>query len=493
MGCKRCGKSEENVIGLCNGCSQQVPILDKYPGLSAICSIETIKWLKTNPSISDVNKAEVICQKCRKSKFIKLDSLISIYQKNFLLKSTNHYYCHKCSKSGKLGVDVETVMPLIDVDMTISMFGAISPNVKHSTVAIHCEDCYELQKVKLGNVLHQARRHRQNNRACIYKCFKCGIKRSDSLEKQIESRVRQLTKGKRSSLEIATSNRLKYLNIKFVEQFPIGMYLWDFFLPDHNLLIDVNGEYWHGLPKNLAKDKSKLTYTHRYHPEYKCLIIEERYFLNPLMVDKMILSTIGILPDPIQKEFSFDDVVLRTLDKSDKSYVNFLGSYHYAQSGRSGKVVYGAYISDELIAICKFNSVIRREVASSMERKTNEVMELDRFCIHPSFHKKNFASWFLSRCSKKLFNDFPLVLELVSFADPTFGHSGTIYRAANWLFLHDTKPSYHYMNELGIPINKKRVYDLSSKQKMKEADYVLKYNLIKFIEKPKKKYLLSRS
>jgi hypothetical protein len=160
--------------------------------------------------------------------------------------------------------------------------------------------------------------------------------------------------------------------------------------------------------------------------------------------------------------------------------------------GRLGKTVYGAFFDNELIAVCKFNYVTRAEVASSLNLKYSQVMEVDRFCIHPQFHKKNFASWFLSKCTKMFFTSNPLVLCLVSFADETFDHSGTIYRASNWSLIGKTKESYHYMDSVGIPINKKRVYDIASKLKMKETEYAEKHGLVKYAEKPKLKFILKR-
>lgn len=46
---------------------------------------------------------------------------------------------------------------------------------------------------------------------------------------------------------------------------------------------------------------------------------------------------------------------------------------------------------------------------------------------------KNTESWFLSRCVKWLRSAHPEVKCLVSYADPSAGHRGTIYEAANWI------------------------------------------------------------
>jgi len=274
------------------------------------------------------------------------------------------------------------------------------------------------------------------------------------------------------------------------------MYVWDFYLPKYLLLIDVNGEYWYGLSRNKSKDKSKLTYVENYLPEYKTLIIEEKRFLNPLMVDKIIKDAIGESKKITVEEFSLLDVIINQSSKVSKSKrsteSDFLNSYHYSGFGRNGKLVITAHLNESLVALCKFSGTTRQGTAKSLGYKCYEVLELDRFCIHPSYHKKNFASWFLSRCMKLVFESNKLMQCLVSFADPTYGHTGTIYKATNWEMKGKTNPSYHYMDHLGVPVNKKRIYDFAQKLRMKEAEYVELHGLQKFSELPKIKYVYKR-
>jgi hypothetical protein len=46
---------------------------------------------------------------------------------------------------------------------------------------------------------------------------------------------------------------------------------------------------------------------------------------------------------------------------------------------------------------------------------------------------KNSESWFISRAIKWVTLNHPEIKCLISYADPEAGHSGTIYRAANWI------------------------------------------------------------
>lgn len=468
--------------------------IDKYPLLKNILSQTSLEHLMSEDQISTSVKFDAICQQCNRSTELNLRSILKQYRRNASKKANFIYRCHRCSKEGNTKINVDTILSVIDLPATIEKFGGLPKNVKLGKVVAICEDCKKPSDVILSNVMHQARRHKNNGRTCLYKCFSCGIKRPDAVEKSIASRMMQLSTGFRSGLEVAMANRLQVLGIPYETQWRMDMYAWDFYLPDHDTVIDVNGEYWHSLKENITKDKAKFTYAKRYRPDLKVLIVEEKNFLNPLRVDTEVLNALNMSANIVQVDFNFNSVIVKPIitgSGSKKSpYVNFLNSFHYSMCGRLGKIVYGAFLEDDLIGVCKFSSVIRQEVASSLKLKCYQVMELDRFCIHPKFQKKNFASWFLSRCSKAIFAENPKLVGLVTFADETFGHSGTIYKASNWKFVGKTRPSYHYMDASGIPINKKRVYDIASKLLMKEREYAEKHELLKFAEKPKSKFIL---
>jgi hypothetical protein len=44
----------------------------------------------------------------------------------------------------------------------------------------------------------------------------------------------------------------------------------------------------------------------------------------------------------------------------------------------------------------------------------------------------NSETWFMARAIKFVRSNFPQVKALISYADPSAGHTGVIYRAANW-------------------------------------------------------------
>jgi len=71
----------------------------------------------------------------------------------------------------------------------------------------------------------------------------CEQRRLDQVE---HLRTRQI--NKKSKLEQRFENMLAELNIQFINQHPLNGYLYDFYIPKHNLLIEVDGDWFHCNP-----------------------------------------------------------------------------------------------------------------------------------------------------------------------------------------------------------------------------------------------------
>lgn len=307
-------------------------------------------------------------------------------------------------------------------------------------------------------------------------------------------------KGIPTSIEITTATILGKLGIAFEREFPVGPFLFDFFLPDLDVFIECQGEYWHSLPRAASRDAAKFSYVSMARPASRVLYLHERDFLNPLGVEDKILVFLGLsVPPVVQNDFDLGEVEVRKTDvrikvkKSLRSPAQeFLDSFHYAQFGRSSKAVYCAFLGDDMIAVCKFSTVVRKEVATSMDLLPSQVLELDRFCIHPLFQKKNFASWLLSRCSRSVFSAFPAVSSLVSFSDMTLGHTGTIYRASNWEMVGVVPPDYHYVNPDGWVLHKKTLWNHASRHGSSEREYADLHRYSKVFGREKFKFVMRR-
>jgi hypothetical protein len=85
---------------------------------------------------------------------------------------------------------------------------------------------------------------------------------------------------------------------------------------------------------------------------------------------------------------------------------------------------------DSLVGVCTFgtppSAPLRRGVAG--DTYASSVLELNRLCLADNL--PNEASFLISRSIKLL----PSKRIIVSFADPSYGHNGCVYRAANFLY-----------------------------------------------------------
>ncbi len=66
------------------------------------------------------------------------------------------------------------------------------------------------------------------------------------------------------------------------------------------------------------------------------------------------------------------------------------------------------------------------------KRYGGETWELARLWLDDSV-PQNAETWLISKSIRYIKKNYPLVKALVSYADPSANHTGTIYRASNWL------------------------------------------------------------
>jgi hypothetical protein len=91
-----------------------------------------------------------------------------------------------------------------------------------------------------------------------------------------------------------------------------------------------------------------------------------------------------------------------------------------------------------------------------------------------------------------LWNDKPLIKKIITFADTTYGHEGTIYKAANWTLIGQVKPDYWYVDEHGNRFHKKTIWDHASKMSQNEEEYANLYGLNKIVGGMKHRYVIDR-
>jgi len=90
-----------------------------------------------------------------------------------------------------------------------------------------------------------------------------GKHHTEKIKKKLsEAIIKRLKDGKYKSfynkLETRVAKILKKQKIKYIWQYPLGRYLYDFYLPNTNKLIEVNGTFWHADPRKY--DRNNLKY-----------------------------------------------------------------------------------------------------------------------------------------------------------------------------------------------------------------------------------------
>jgi endogenous inhibitor of DNA gyrase (YacG/DUF329 family) len=125
------------------------------------------------------------------------------------------------------------------------------------------------QKYRVGPNMHN---YKGNYISCI--CLWCGsefkkpesgVKRERGKGKFCSARCRSRYTvckqgGMVSSIELAVKDELEKCGEVYYHQYRIDKFLVDFYLPQRNLVIECDGNYWHSLEKNAKNDLKKNAY-----------------------------------------------------------------------------------------------------------------------------------------------------------------------------------------------------------------------------------------
>jgi hypothetical protein len=174
-----------------------------------------------------------------------------------------------------------------------------------------------------------------------------------------------------------------------------------------------------------------------------------------------------------------DFEIRKIMAKDAKDYIR---KNHYSHTCHNGpSPCYGLYDIENLIGVLMFATPCSENVRSSVfgEKYKDWITELHRLHIMDKT-PKNTESWFISRCLKQLKKEKPIIRGVLSFADSTEGHTGTIYKATNALFCGMTSPAWFYIDkenrlrhprQNGVNITQEMANEMGWKRVRRDAKY----------------------
>jgi hypothetical protein len=254
----------------------------------------------------------------------------------------------------------------------------------------------------------------------------------------------------------------------------IGPYSVDCVIPRDGrpaLVVEINGDWVHSQQRRIDADIRKASYiTNNFPNQYELKVLWEHEFHCRDKVVETLKYWLGTETELV--DYDFGDLQIRTAPASDCKLL--LSKYHYipnAGRGRGGLVL-GAYLNDDIIAVCVFSPPVRQNVRTN-GYKISEIRELSRLCIHPKYRKKNMLSWFIKRCLKMLNKKIKLI---IAYSDTTYNHTGAIYKACNFILDREVPPDYWYISNDGWVMHKKTLYNQAVNLHLTERQFAEKYN-----------------
>jgi hypothetical protein len=178
----------------------------------------------------------------------------------------------------------------------------------------------------------------------------------------------------------------------------------------------------------------------------------------------------------VKNRFFINEFKIEAVDR--QKSIEMIECFHYLHSYPMNVLYYyGLYLYSDLVGVCVFSKPSRQNIKADLE--------LSRFYIFDGT-PKNTESYFLGGCLRKL-KENGFVGKVISFADSTEGHEGTIYKATNWKHDGLTDKNYHYERG-GERFHKRGIWERARRGGIKESEQSTLEGLSKVVEEPKHRF-----
>jgi very-short-patch-repair endonuclease len=202
----------------------------------------------------------------------------------------------------------------------------------------------------------------------------------------------------------------------------------DFYLPEHNLAIEINGIYWH---TELSGGKDR---NYHYNKWKECdalgitlLSIQEDEFAEKtnFWLNKILYMT---------RKLSLTKIHARKCEIRELNNVSEFLETHHIQGFCSSSYKLGLFYDDNLVSVMTF---------SKPRDNKNKTIDLSRFCNHSDYLVSGGASKLLSYFVKTYGHSYE---NIISFSDNNYSN-GNVYGSLGFDLAKELAPDYKYTKQ----------------------------------------------
>lgn len=264
----------------------------------------------------------------------------------------------------------------------------------------------------------------------FFECLKCGNNFQETFANHRSPVCRVCNPTyKNNSHQILLRDFFLELNLFFYENHRnlISPFEVDFYFPEQNLAVEINGNYFHSEIGGNKLDSYHLNKTNLCQGKnVKLIHIFEDEILNK---KEIVFSILKNTLNKIERKIYAEKCVLKEISYEEKN--DFIEQNHI-QGKCEGRICFGLYFMEELVSVISFNKINNNDNEFELIRFVNK----NDINVVGSFSK--LLNHFITTNSPK---------KIISYGDIRWNgleYENTVYYKNKFKFLENTKPNYWY-------------------------------------------------
>jgi len=162
---------------------------------------------------------------------------------------------------------------------------------RKGTLEVECDEC----KGKFTRYKHLV--EASTNHFCGVECYSVWKSKYGVTEITGKTSIEKTTE------DILNKNNISYVYQKQIKDEKFGNCYYDFYIEDYNLLIEVDGDYWHGNPKKYPKLNSQQLGCKKRDKEKNEVALKNNYNLVRIYEDELLNLTQQQIVNKIKKQY----------------------------------------------------------------------------------------------------------------------------------------------------------------------------------------------